>query len=105
MAIGYGVACPKPKTNRQLKAKRDREDAKALRQFQDAVWAKALSNGLWGYAFCADCDAAVSRDGIYKPLGHVHHLISRRHKATRHDPENGILLCRACHNKRHRREF
>lgn len=27
----------------------------------------------------------------------VAHVVSRRYHVTRHDPENAVLLCRACH--------
>ena len=41
--------------------------------------------------------------------GEVHHRISRRHKATRYDPDNGVLLCNHlvnnCHEKAERGEI
>jgi len=43
--------------------------------------------------FCRVCYSAGSD---------VHHIFSRKHKATRHIPENGIFLCRNCHNAAHR---
>jgi len=49
-------------------------------------------------------DAVRARDGErcqYRSCKNVgtaaHHIFSRRHKATRWDPENGILLCFYCH--------
>lgn len=32
-----------------------------------------------------------------QPANQPHHIFSRRHLGTRHDPENGILLCVYCH--------
>ena len=34
---------------------------------------------------------------------HAAHIFSRRFKATRHDPENGVALCFACHMLFHSR--
>jgi hypothetical protein len=48
-------------------------------------------------------DAIRARDGVCcrycrKNVGTAtHHIFSRRHKATRWDPQNGILLCFYCH--------
>lgn len=92
----------KGKTVKQIRAKAKREDAKALKAFQDACWKLVTLNGCL-VACCADCRGDVFRDR--EPFGHVHHVISRRHKATRTDPRNGVILCRTCHNKRHGREF
>jgi len=30
-----------------------------------------------------------------------HHIFSRLHRSIRHDPENGIFLCKACHDWAH----
>ena len=106
MAIGYGIAVPKGKTRKQLKAKRDRADAYALKIWRDAVWRRERPP-LWaeGLARCQECQRTVNRHGDRCLFGHVHHIVSRRHKATRYDPKNGKLLCRACHNAMHGREF
>ena len=67
MAIGYGVAVPKGKTRKQLKARKDREDAKQLKAFRDAVW-KREETALMGYAssdpsvgHCQSCGVTVTR--------------------------------------------
>ena len=31
------------------------------------------------------------------PGGHSHHLYGRRYLSLRHDPRNGVTLCRDCH--------
>ena len=31
------------------------------------------------------------------PGGHPHHIMGRRYLSLRHDPRNGITLCRDCH--------
>ena len=108
MAIGYGSAVPKGKTRKQLKTKRDRADAKGLNAWRDAAW-KAQPGGddidQWGR--CAECDRIVyrRRPFTHANIGQVHHIISRRHLATRTDPSNAEILCRGCHNARHGREF
>jgi len=109
MAIGFGVACPKGKTKKALKAKRDRADAQQLKAMQDAVWKRECDKlpfmSLDG-AKCQDCGKWVYRDAFDAWCrGHVHHVVSRRHKATRYSVRNGRLLCRACHNRTHGREF
>ena len=38
----------------------------------------------------------------YSAGSDVHHIFSRKHKATRHIPENGIFLCKICHSAAHR---
>jgi len=109
MAIGYGVAMPKGKTRKQQKARKDREDAKQLKAFRDAVWSRenkiAGGDGTLDVARCQACSAIVFRSER-SLTGEVHHRISRRHKATRHDPDNGVLLCNHyvnnCHEKAER---
>ena len=32
-----------------------------------------------------------------RPGNNPHHVFSRKHLSTRHEPENGITLCWACH--------
>jgi 5-methylcytosine-specific restriction endonuclease McrA len=104
MAIGYGVACPKGEPLKKTRRRAKRQDRTALKAWRDFAWSQqpgALDLPQWG--FCATCDALVSRAGWRR--GHVHHKISRRHKATRTDPSNAQILCRKCHNKVHGREF
>ena len=98
MAVGYGVPVPKGKTRKQLKARKDREDAKALKAFRDAVWLRECVEGWRMTAGCQRCGRIVVRGSDYRP-GEVHHIIGRRAKATRYDPANGVLLCRDCHRK------
>ena len=113
MAIGYGVAVPKGRTRKQLKARKDREDAKQLKVFRDAVWLRESQllmnkNPNWisiNVAACQHCGHLVQRMPDLL-TGEVHHRISRRHKATRYDPDNGVLLCNHlvnnCHEKAER---
>ncbi len=108
MAIGYGVPVPKGKTIKQVKAKLDREDAKGLKAWRDVAWENQPGGhelDQWG--FCGDCGRTVwrRRPFSHDNTGQCHHIISRRHKETRILAENCIILCRKCHNARHRREF
>lgn len=128
MAIGYGVPAPKGKTRKQVKARKDRADAKQLKAFRDAVWKResdkmdAALDGRWEpgfrfnddiaswqFAICQFCGASVHRGRDVNLTGEVHHRISRRHKATRYDPMNGVLLCNflihGCHEKAERGEI
>ena len=89
---------PKPESRAKVKARKDRADAKALAAFRAAVWARESKSGSLGA--CQRCYRIVKRpevSGSIWEVGEVHHLISRRHKATRYDPANGQLLCSACH--------
>lgn len=101
-------AIPKPKPRKAVKAKKDRKDARQLREFQDAVWKREHDKIEFAdaptFARCQDCYAWVNRSSESQ-AGHVHHMVSRRHKAKRYDPANGRLLCRLCHNAVHGREF
>lgn len=104
MAIGYGVACPKGKTRKQLKARKDREDAKQLKAFRDAVWKRErVRCGSFGgeWAHCQHCGEWVQRGFLL--TGEVHHRIYRGNKATRYDPDNGVLLCNHLINNCHER--
>lgn len=111
MAIDYSqLAIPKGKTRKQVKARKDREDARKLKAFRDAVWQREHDKmadpfAPSYFAKCQDCRAWVDRRRGASIPGHVHHVMSRREKALRTVPSNGRLLCRRCHNKRHRREF
>lgn len=100
MAIGYGRAAPKPSlTLKQVKAKTQRDDANALAMQRRLVWAReerrcGIDVGS-GIACCQKCGRPVYRVGF--PQGEVHHIVGRRAKATRYDPDNGVLLCQTCH--------
>jgi hypothetical protein len=107
-----GVPVPKGKTRRQIKRRKDREDAKRLRHFRNLVWLREcertgnFAGNPIQYAQCQHCHALVMRGSLLEdaPLtGEVHHRISRRHKAMRYDPDNGVLLCNHlvnnCHEK------
>lgn len=97
-----GQPLPKPNRKRE-KARKAREDAQQLKAFRDAVWLReqvrlmGRSRNLIpdGFARCQYCDLCVFR--TRRPYGEVHHRIGRRNKATRYDPNNGVLLCRECH--------
>ena len=109
MSIDYSqLAQPKGKTRKQLRARAKRADTKALKDFVEAVWAREHAKIEFDdaptFARCQDCGAWINRSTVSMG-GHVHHVVSRRHKASRTDPANGRLLCRACHNRAHQREF
>jgi hypothetical protein len=112
MAIDYNaLAIPKGRTKKQVKARKDREDAKQLKAFRDAVWHReelkqAYVGSTYQWALCQYCYEVVRRGHGVFLTGEVHHRISRRHKATRYDPDNGVLLCNHlvnnCHEKAER---
>ena len=61
MSIDYNaLAIPKGKTVKQLKARKDREDEKQLREFRDAVWMRSLA-GMEGRE--ARCKGGSCRTG------------------------------------------
>lgn len=88
---------PKPEPIARMRARKARKDAAALKAFRDAVWEREAIGHNIGAGLCEGCYLCVYRSE--HPRGEVHHLISRRHKATRYDPANGQLLCRACHRR------
>ncbi len=104
MACG-GVPVPKPEPMKRTEARKDREDAKRLKAFRLAVWAREQDKLPWNeadpvkdWARCQHCNRAVWIDaGPY--FGEVHHRIPRSicTSAQRYDPANGVLLCRTCH--------
>lgn len=106
-----GIPIPKPEPRRVAKARKDREDAKQLKAFRDAVWerehAKEPTATQGAYARCQHCRQWVWRESS-APLflqGEVHHRIGRANKATRYDPDNGVLLCHQDHGKAQRHEI
>lgn len=106
MSIDYNaLAIPKGRTRKQIKAKKDREDAEQLKAFRDAVWER--ESDCLGWAHCQSCGAAVYRGPLHILTGEVHHRIFRGNKATRYDPDNGVLLCNHlvnnCHEKAERK--
>ncbi len=114
MAIGYGVPAPKGKTRKQLKSRKDREDAKQLKAFRDSCWErerlKAAAETYSGIPRCQNCRAVVHRGESSLSIWHgeIHHRIGRRAKASRYDPDNGVLLCagpgtKDCHGQAHRK--
>ncbi len=118
MPIDYNaLAIPKGNTVKQHRAKAKREDVKQLKAFRDAVWLREelkllgdlRADGRAEIGLCFACLVIVQRFE-YRPMtGEVHHRISRRHKATRYDPQNGVLLCNHlvnnCHEKAERGEI
>ena len=103
-----GVPLPKPPkgTRKKLKAKAQREDYRALKGFIDRVWLRERVPGYQMWAHCQHCGHSVCRERHSDSpfIGEVHHKIGRRAKATRYDPDNGVLLCRECHGKVTRHE-
>ena len=90
-----GQPIAKPEPHKVVKARKDRKDAKQLKTFRDAVWKRER---LAYYARTGEAGATCQYCGIFvfvemAPRGEVHHRICRRAKATRYDPDNGVLLC------------
>lgn len=108
MAIGYGVACPKGEALTKTRERAKRHDGYGLKAWRNEAWSKQPGGAdvdQWGH--CGDCQRVVYRRRPFcdPSVGQVHHIVSRRHRKTRVDPNNAVILCRACHNKRHGREF
>ncbi len=102
MPIDYNaLAIPKGKTRKQVKAKRDREDAKALEAFRQAVWDRESEKFGQddGFALCQRCGTLVSpAPGLL--FGEVDHIRPRSlAPELRYESTNGRLLCRICHRK------
>lgn len=86
---------PKGKLVPPKKAKRlrDRVGRLAEKAWRDVIWARDLSQ-------CQCCHNPVLRtEDLVPNRGECHHIKSRRVKAVRNDPRNGILVCRECHGK------
>lgn len=100
MAIGYGVAAPKPEKGSSRK-RRLTLRRKLGEDMRDAVWLRALDKGN-GYAFCERCGLGPLLRGpsyILHPCGgHVAHDRGRRvAPEDRFNPEAALLKCRDCH--------
>ena len=74
---------------------------KKLEDKLDKAWSLAVR--MKGH--CEMCKKTHREDG--KPLTlNAHHIMGRRHRATRWDLENGLCLCWYCHNnKAHSGDF
>jgi 5-methylcytosine-specific restriction endonuclease McrA len=62
-------------------------EREAQKKAADALWSKYIR--LRDRDTCQRCR---------RPGNQPHHIFSRRHLGTRHDPENGVLLCFYCHH-------
>ena len=52
---------------------------------------------LWSALIRARDGGRCQNPRCFRPGNQPHHIFTRRHLSTRHDPENGILLCFYCH--------
>lgn len=112
-AIARAGGIAKGRTRRAVKLRKAREDQRKLKAFRDAVWAREnLIAGGFGLgdamvAWCQSCGRVVNRGPRFILTGEVHHRIFRGNKATRYDPNNGVLLCNHlvnnCHEKAERK--
>jgi 5-methylcytosine-specific restriction endonuclease McrA len=93
MAIGYGVAAPKPVKGQSRRTRKTQRD-KLGKQMRDAVW---LRTG----GICEVCGAGPldrTTDVLSPRAGHVAHLRGRRvAPADRFNPDKCELRCRDCH--------
>ncbi len=64
--------------------------AKAKRQL-DKLWSAYIKQRDGFCQFCFRVEGMMN----------AHHLFSRRHTATRWEPNNGVLVCYTCHNTAH----
>lgn len=100
MAIGYGVACPKPSGQRlQAKDAARKLDEKKLKAFRAAVWKRDEGK-------CRLCGRRVKRTLELEPLrGEVHHLRGRNvAPEDRYTVSRALLVCLECHGKAGRKE-
>lgn len=69
---------------------------KSRRTPRDATWSRDIRDRD-GYV-CQKCRTqhATNSQGL-----HAHHLFTKSIKATRHDLDNGVSLCLACHMRAH----
>ncbi len=75
------MAKRRKRTNSQVPAKG------RLRDMADSLWSLAVKID-WGHS----CPICGRRSNL-----NSHHLIPRQHTATRYDLQNGICLCKRCH--------
>lgn len=61
-------------------------ERKRERKELDRIWSKVVLER--DGRICQSCG---------RPGNNPHHVFSRRHFSTRHDPDNGITLCWSCH--------
>ena len=87
----------KPEPRRRVKARTDRQKAKARKDCVSLVWARANNR-------CQDCGRHVCKpretDNPFD-VGHVHEVIPRSRGGDPTDPEQCILACVKCHTRRH----
>lgn len=80
MAVGFGTACPKPEPRKRTKARKQRAEAKVVRDVRETI---------------------VSRDkGSCRVCGRVGteaHHIKKRSQGGKWTTENIILVCLPCH--------
>ena len=88
MAIGFGVACPKPEPRKRVKARRDRQSAKVVKKVRETCVELASES-------CQRCGRFVSA------FGHAHHRLARS-LGGKWTVENIEFLCPRCHNIAHR---
>lgn len=101
MAIGYGVAVPKPGKGES------RQKRRALRR---KLW-DACKNAVWlrSGGCCEDCGAGPllrGEDALHPRCGHIAHERGRRvAPADRFNPDACKLKCRDCHLAEHNQRF
>lgn len=89
MAVGYGVACPKPEPQKRVTARRKRQAAKVVKSVRAQVVDDASGR-------CEDCGVYVGAH-----FGHAHHRVPRSLGGT-WTVENIKLVCPCCHARAHR---
>jgi len=98
VAVGFGVACPKPRPLKLEKKERRQKQAATAKDIRDQVWHDAESK-------CSRCRRRCLRQTT-DPLrvGHVHHRIYRS-QGGGDDIDNLDLVCGECHAKIHAGEL
>jgi hypothetical protein len=93
MAIGYGVAVPKPERGADRITRRRKRETAATK-FRNAVWKRAGKR-------CEMCGAGPlerTRDVLHPRAGHVAHNRGRNvAPEDKYNPDAALLKCRTCH--------
>lgn len=93
MAVGFGVACPKPTKMQRLMSKADRRkaDEKALDKWRQEIWTRDKGKDRYtGKKVVRTLELQPNR-------GECHHIIGRVDRAVRYVVKNGLLLSYETH--------
>lgn len=87
----------KPEPRKRVKARQQRQAAKARKACREAVWARAESRCEWVEDGCRCNKALVPSGYVWIHIGHVDEIVPRSRGGDPHDPTNCRLMCPAHH--------